>query len=130
MMVKACHNLACRHHGADNAYLRLHAKMHQAMKYFVCHKFGISTDYNTFAAHPWHGAGQGAANAALHYIALSDTLIDAYHTKVAPKMMTDPMNTLTIFWSLKAFIDDVVLHAMVNPQTTYETLKQQAQDQL
>jgi len=65
MMVKACHNLACHCHGADDAYLRLHAKTHQAMKYYVCHKFGISTNYNTFAAHPWHGAGQGVANVAL-----------------------------------------------------------------
>jgi len=32
MMVEACHNLACRRHGADDAYLRLHTKMHQAMK--------------------------------------------------------------------------------------------------
>jgi len=34
MMVKACHNLACRHHGADVAYLRLHARMHQLMRYY------------------------------------------------------------------------------------------------
>jgi len=130
MMVEACHNLACRRHGADDAYLRLHAKTHQAMKYYVRHKFGISNNYNTFAAHPWHGAGQGAADAALWYIALSDTLIDAYHTKVATIAMSDPVNNVTILRSLKAFIDDVVLHASANPLTTYKTLKQQAQDQL
>jgi len=130
MMVEACHNLACRRHGADDAYLRLHAKTHQAMKYYIRHKFGVSTEYNTFAAHPWHGAGQGAADAALRYIALSDTLIDAYHTKVAPTMMTDPMQTIELLCSLKAFIDDVVLHASANPQTPYETLLQKAQDQL
>jgi len=54
------------------------------MKYYVKHKFSVSTQYNTFSQHPWHGAGQGAADAALCYIILSDTLIDAYHTKVAP----------------------------------------------
>jgi len=31
MMVEACHNLACRHHGANVAYLRLHARTHQLM---------------------------------------------------------------------------------------------------
>jgi len=65
MMVEACHNLACRHHGADVAYLRLHACTHQLMHYFVWHKFGVSQEYNTFEQHPWHGAGQGAADAAL-----------------------------------------------------------------
>ncbi len=96
----------------------------------IHHKFGISTNYNTFTAHPWHGAGQGAADAALRYIVLSNTLIDAYHTKVVPTTMTDPMKNLTILCSLKAFIDNVVLHASANPPMTYETLKQQAQDQL
>jgi len=130
MMVEACHNLACHCHGADDVYLRLHAKMHQAMKYYICHKFSISTDYNTFTAHPWHGAGQGTADAALQYIALSDTLINAYHTKVVPTMLTGPMKNLTILCSLKAFINDIVLHTSANPPTTYETLKQQVQDQL
>jgi len=130
MMVEACLNLACHRHGADNAYLRLHAKMHQAMKYYVRHKFGISNDYNTFAAHPWHGAGQGAADATLQFIALSDMLISAYHTKVAPITMTDPTNNLTILRSLKAFINGIVLHVSVTPMTTYKTLKQKAQDQL
>jgi len=61
--------------------------MHQAMRYFVRHKFGMSCDYNTFTQHLWHGAGQGAADATLHYIVLSDTLINAYHTKITPQMM-------------------------------------------
>jgi len=78
-----------------------------------------------------HGMAQAnAADAALQYIALSDMLIDAYHTKVAPITMTDPMSNLTILRSLKAFINDIVLHASVTPTTTYETLKQKAQDQL
>jgi len=32
-------------------------KMHKAMKYYICHKFGVSMDYNTFKSHPWHEAG-------------------------------------------------------------------------
>jgi len=111
LMVEACHNLAYRRHCAEDAYLKLHAKTHQLMKYYVRHKFGVSKDYNTYSQHPWHGAGQGAADAALRYIVLSDTLIDVYHTKVAPHMLNDPMTLLQIQRSLKAFIDDVVLHA-------------------
>jgi len=96
LMVEACHNLACRRHGAEDAYLRLHARTHKMMRYFVRHKFGVSDDYNTFTQHPWHGAGQGAADAALRYIVLSDTLIDAYHTKISPQMMHDPTTLITI----------------------------------
>jgi len=87
MMVEACHNLACCRHGANVSYLHLHAQTHQLMRYYVRHKFGVSKDYNMSEQHQWHGAGQGAADAALRYIVLSDTLINAYHTKVAPTMM-------------------------------------------
>jgi len=52
LMVEACHNLACRQHGAADEYLQLHAKMHQLMWYFERHKFGVSAAYNTFAQHP------------------------------------------------------------------------------
>jgi len=130
LMVEACHNLACRRHGADDAYLRLHARTHKSMRYYVRHKFGVSAEYNTFEHHPWHGAGQGAADAALRYIVLSDTLIDAYHTKVAPQMIHDPTRTIAIIRSLKAFIDDVVLHATSNPTSQFDELQIKAQTQL
>jgi len=89
-MVEACHNLACRRHGMADDYLKLHAQTHQLMKYYVRHCYGISTEYNTLASHPWHGAGQGAADAALHYIALSDSLIDTYHSHFQPCVLKDP----------------------------------------
>jgi len=108
LMVEACHNSACHQHGAADAYLHLHAWTHQLMRYFVCHKFGVSAEYNMFLQHPWHGAGQGAADVALRYIVLLDTLINAYHMTVTPQMMHDPTTFLTIQCSLKAFIDDVV----------------------
>jgi len=63
------------------------------MKCYVCHKYGISKDYNTFDQHPWHGAGQGTADAALCYIVLSDTLIDTYNNKIQLWIIHDP--TLT-----------------------------------
>jgi len=124
LMVEACHNLACRCHGAADAFLCLHARTHQLMRYFVQHKFGVSTDYNTFSQHPWHGAGQGAADAALRYIVLSDTLIDAYHTKIVPQMMHDPTTLITIQHSLKAFINDVVLHATSLTDDNLDALQQ------
>jgi len=64
-MVEAYHSLACWQHGAVDKYLRLHAQMHQLMCYYIRHKFGVLENYNTFAQHPWHGAGKGAADAAL-----------------------------------------------------------------
>ena len=65
LMVKACHNMACQHHGTADDYLCLHAPTHRLLKYYVRHKYGVLEDYNTFDQHPWHGAGQGAADAAL-----------------------------------------------------------------
>jgi len=129
-MVKACHNLACRRHGADVEYLHLHARTHQLMRYYVRHKFGVSSDYNTFENHPWHGAGQGAADAALQYIILSDTLIDAYHTKIAPTLMTNPTTMIEVIRSLKAFIDNVVLHASNPDESPLHELRQKVQLQL
>jgi len=130
LMAEVCHNLACRCHGAADEYLKLHARTHQSMKYHVRHKFGVSEHYNTFEQHPWHGAGQGAADAELRYIVLSDTLINAYHTKVAPQTIHDPTRTIQVLRSLKAFIDDVVLHATSTSDTPFEVLQTNAQTQL
>jgi len=81
------------------------------MKYFIRHKYGMSKEFNTFEFKPWHGAGQGAADAALRYIVLSDTLIDVYHGKIQPWTILDPTLTLPLLKRLKAFIDDVVMSA-------------------
>jgi len=61
---------------------------------------------------------------------LSDTLIDAYHTKIAPQMMHDPTTLIMIQRSLKAFIDDVVLHATSSNDDDLAALQQRAQSQL
>jgi len=130
LMVEACHNLACRWHGADDAYLRLHAITHKSMRYHIRHKYGVSQEFNTFEQNLWHGTGQGAVDAALQYIVLSDTLINAYHTKIAPTQMQDPTTMITIQRSLKAFIDDIVLHASDGPAPDFRTLQLRAQAQL
>jgi len=54
---------------------------------------------------------QGAADAALHYIVLSDTLIDAYHAHIQPSIIPGPTLTLTITKSIKSFIDDFAMSA-------------------
>jgi len=99
------------------------------MKYYVRHKFGVSTEHNTFEEHPWHGAGQGAANVALWYIALSDVLIDASHEQIQPTILHDPMLTLSVIQSIKAFIDDVAMSGST-PSNSYNELIQKAQNQL
>jgi len=128
-MVKACHNMACHRYGAMEDYLRLHVQTHRIMKYYVWHKFGVSPEFNTFENHPWHGAGQGAANAALRYIVLSDMLINAYHAHIQPSIIPDPTLTLTITKSIKAFIDDVAMSAS-DPSDNIEALIARAQTQL
>jgi len=128
-MVEACHNMACRRHGAAEDYLRLHAQTHRLMRYYVRHKYGVSSDYNTYEDHPWHGAGQGAADAALRYIVLSDSLIDAYHARFQPWTMHDPTLTITMLKSIKAFIDDVAMSAG-GPVTSFPDLIHRAQTQL
>jgi len=130
LMVEACHNLACRRHGAEDAYLRLHARTHQLMQYFVRHKSGVSKEFNTYQQHPWHGAGQGAADAALRYIALSDTLIDAYHSKVALQSLYDPTRHTELLRSLKAFINNVVIHTQQPSDEPMHALEISAQDKL
>jgi len=100
------------------------------MKYHICHKFGGSTDFNTYEQHPWHGAGQGTADTALQYIVLSDTMIDAYHLKIVPYLLQDPTSLLAVTRSLKAFINNVVIHTTNNNETDLQLLQQKALSQL
>jgi len=126
---EACHNMACRHQGAADDYLHLHMQTHCSMKYYVQHKYGVLEDYNTFDQHLWHGAGQGTADAALQYIALLDSLIDTYHSKIQLWIITDPMLTIVIVKSMKAFIDNVAMSVSSNTMST-EQLIQCTQTQL
>jgi len=100
------------------------------MRYIVRHKFGVSQEYNTFQQYPWHGTRQGAADAALRYIVLSDTLIDAYHSKIEPHLLYDPTHHQEILRSLKAFIDDVVIHTHQSAEESMEKLQICTQEKL
>ncbi len=86
-------------------------------------------DYNTFKHHPWHGAGQGAADTALCYIALSDVLIDAYHDHIQLSTIQDPTKNLKVVNSIKAFIDDIAMSTSTNTNTIQD-LTTAAQTQL
>jgi len=57
-------------------------------------------------------------------------LIDAYHKKVVPNMLRDPTTTIEIIRSLKAFIDDVVLHAADPANGDINEIATKAQTQL
>jgi len=129
LMVEVCHNMASWCHRAEEDYLWLHAQTHCLMKYYVHHKYGISSSYNTFDRHPWHGAGQGAAGAALCYIVLSDTLIDAYHNQIQPWCLHVPTMTITIINSIKAFIDNTAMSAS-RQFDSFHSLTQHAEHQL
>jgi len=82
-----------------------------------------------YEENPWHGASQGAADATLHYIVLSDMLIDAYHSHFQPWTIQDPTLTITILKSIKACIDDVVMSAG-DTSCPFQDLVQRAQSQL
>jgi len=63
-MIKVPNNLACLQHGADPKYIQLHAQTQRELQYYLKHKYGISTGFNTNnATHPWYGMGQGAGDA-------------------------------------------------------------------
>jgi len=82
-----------------------------------------------YTSHPWHNAGQDMADAALRYIALSHALIDVYHSQIQPWTISDPMLTLIVIKSLKAFIDDVTMSAG-GTSTSLPELATHAQHQL
>jgi len=82
-----------------------------------------------YTSHPWHGTGQGAADAVLRYIALSDALIDAYHSQIQPWTISDPTLTLVIVKSLKAFIHDITM-STGGKSTSLPKLATHAQHQL
>jgi len=65
----------------------------------------------------------------LRYIALSDSLIDAYHSKIQKWAIQDPTLTLNVFKSMKAFIDNVTT-SVGGDHFSLETLTEQAERQL
>jgi len=129
LMIEACHNMACQRHGAADDYLWLHAKTHRLFKYYVRHKYSISKEHNTFEQSPWYGAEQGAADAALQYIVLSNTLIDAFHKRFCPWAVPEPTATIEVLKSLKAFIDDVAM-SVYTDSSSFDSLVQCTQEQV
>jgi len=90
-MIENCHNLSCHQLGADLQYLKLHAQMQQQQRYYIKHAFRPSIKYYTFSEeHPWYGAGQGAGDALVCWLAQSHSLITAYQSQACPYMASNP----------------------------------------
>ncbi len=126
-MIENCQNLSCQQHDANPSYLKLHAQTHRQLKYFVKHVFSESKGYNSFDIHPWYGAGQGAGDAAIRWIVLSDSLIMAYWTKAHQWVLFDHQNECIIDQGIDAFIDDTTIINVSMPQkpvSTTELIKQ------
>jgi len=53
-----------------------------------------------------------------------------YYTKIAPQLIHNPTHNIAAIQSLKAFTDDVVIHATSDPNETIEDLQNRAKTQL
>jgi len=130
-MIEAPNNLACLQHGADPKYIQLHAQTQQELWYYLKHKYGISTGFNTNnATHPWYGMGQGAGDACNQWVIGSDSLANAYLQKANGWTIdsTLPQEKITQHW--KAFIDDMNLFVGKPEDITEEEFIQMAQSNI
>jgi len=92
-----------------------HACTHQAMKYYIQHKFGVcfkQMQHISTTPMAWSRTGSGWCSTKV-YCALGCTDWCVSH-QGAPQLMQDPTTLLTIQRSLTAFIKDVVLHNSTN----------------
>jgi len=84
--------------------------MQQHMRYYVKHATGISTEYNQHTTDvPWYGAGQGASNACLCWIAQANSMIIAYESLATPWVLSAPNHSKHFVQLIDAFIDDTSL---------------------
>jgi len=127
-MIKAPNNLACLQHGADPKYIQLHAQTQWELCYYLKHKYGILTGFNTNQdTQPWYSMGQGAGDACNQWVIGSNSLTDTYLQKANRWTIRSPFpnEQLTQHW--KAFIDDVNLFVGKPKDTTKEEFIQMAQ---
>jgi len=124
-MIEACMNLLCHQQGTDPKYLQLHGVMQQHMHYYVKHAIGISEKYNQHTAtKPWYGAGQGAGDACLWWIAQANSMILAYESIATPWILTSPNRNQKFTQLLDAFIDDTsIISAKQKHQNFVEHLR-------
>jgi len=119
-MIEACQNLSCQQHGVDTNYLKIHAQTIVMLRYYVKHAVGISQDYNTHSEEsPWYSAGQGAGDAAPHWVVLANSLILAYLSQADPWNVQSPDRKLTLTQGFDAFMDNT---AMTTVATTHQTM--------
>jgi len=87
--------------------LILHAQTQQLLQYFVKHPYGISDEYNQHSdEHPWYGARQGTADAALQWIVQADSMFSAYHSKATQYNISNLDRTVNHNQGMDAFMDD------------------------
>jgi len=94
------------------------------MHYYVKHAIGISENFNQHTdADPWYGAGQGAGDACLHWIAQANSMVLAYESLAIPWTITMPDYEQQFIQLINAFIDDTsITNAKQKHQNTSDLL--------
>jgi len=102
-MIEAYNNLACLQHGADPKNIQLHAQAQCKLCYYLKHKYGISTGFNTnTATQPWYRMGQGAGDACNQWVIGSDSLAMAYVQKANGWTIRSPPSWQTNYQTLES----------------------------
>lgn len=87
-------NLSCRREGLPLPLAKLYASTLSQIKYYLRHKGGISAQFNTHSAKPFHGAGQGAGDSPARWCFISDNLIRAYKKNTPSTLIRSPISLL------------------------------------
>jgi len=93
------------------------------LPYFVKHAFSELEEYNTFKIHPWYGVGQGAGDAAIQWIVLSNSLTIAYWSKYHKWVLFNPRNTVILTQGIDVFINDKTMMTASTPQNPFPTME-------
>jgi len=127
-MVEAPNNLACIQHGADLKYVALHAQTQKQLKYHLKHIYGTSTTFNIDSQEsPWHGMGQGAGDTCPRWVISTNSMANAYASKVQKWQIIPPNSNTPVTQTIKAFIDDTNLFIGQLPTQSDNKFQQAAQ---
>ncbi len=90
--------------------------MHQQLKYYVKHAFGVPIQVNEYSSqNPWYGARQGAGDATIHWVVLSHSLLSAYKMQAKLWQLSNPTQSIIVTQGINAFCNDTSLVNVVNP---------------
>lgn len=116
-------NLSCLREGLPASLATLYASTLSQIKYYLRHKGGISSQFNTHTVSPFHGAGQGAGDSPARWCFISDNLIRAYKKNTPSTLIRSPISLLTTNEKIQAFIDDSRLFIII-PSANGATVRQ------